>query len=486
MTGVASIHSRERHRIAVVGGGLAGLSAAWFLARAGAYVTLFEARQTLGGRLRSFTDDAAGMVVDTCQHLALGCCTEFLAFLKNLGLLQLVDRHRAIFFACEGGQVCRFAASPWLPPPLYLLPALGRLRMLTAAEKLALLRGAWRLATARVPIGQQPQESVDTFLRKHGQSENVIRRFWVPLLVSAASETLDRIPLRVARFVVREVFFRSRSGCELWIPNVPLRELCDRHIRRAIEKAGVQVYTGCAVKAIIPNQGRWHVCLAQNRQEVFDGVVLAVPWWTVSRLLPPTLKESLFGDRPPTSVGEDKFTAAAITGVHLWFDRSGFDVPYAVVPGRLAQWVFRPRFIAPKERQPQGTAHIRATGVDHPWWYCQVVISASHRLCVGSPGECLDSVLTELKACFPALRAARLMHSRIVTEPAAVLSVAPEACLRRPPQKTAEPGLALAGDWTDTGWPGTMESAVRSGRRAAEALLRDLRMTSAKEASRDI
>lgn len=464
----------------MVGGGLAGLSAAWFLARAGACVTLFEARQTLGGRLRSFTDLIAGTVVDTCQHLALGCCTEFLAFLKNLGLLQLVERHRAIFFACEDGELWRFVASRWLPRPLHLLPAVGRLQMLTAAEKLALLRGAWNLARSRDRIGQGPEESVDTFLRKHGQSENLVRRFWVPLLVSAASETLDRIPVSVARFVIREVFFRSRRGHELWIPTVPLGQLCDRHIRRALQKTGVRFHTGCAVKAIIPIQGGWQVGLAQNRQEVFDAVVLAVPWWSVPRLLPTRLKENLFGNRSATSVGEERPSAAAISGVHLWFDRPGFDLPHAVVPGRLAQWVFRPRFAAIED-----APHSGQTGGDHRWWYCQVVISAAHRLLPASE-QCIGDVVADLQACFPALRSARLMHSRIVTEPAAVFSVAPGACLRRLPQKTAKPGLALAGDWTDTGWPGTMESAVRSGRLAAEALLRDLRTISAKEMSSDV
>lgn len=457
---------QSRPRVAVVGGGMAGLSAAWFLTQGSHRVTLFEARHTLGGRVRSITDLVTGMVIDTCQHVVLGCCTEFLAWCRDLQLLDCFERHGRFYFVQEGQQTGVLEAPRSLPAPLHLLVALMRFPLLSAGEKWRLLAAAWRLARSRSPGAPVCEHQMtDEFLRSTGQTRRVVDTFWAPLLISAASETLENIPVALARQIVREMFFAHRNGHQLWLPRIPLSELCDRRIRRALEKKGVRIECGVPLRAVTRSDHGWQLLFSGQQVEVFDAVVLAVPWWVARRLLPQEVSECVFHGWPEQTHQRKSPEAAAISGVHLWFDRPGFDLPHAVLPGRLAQWVFRPAFALPCPGELKA---------EEDPWYCHVVISAAHRLLPETAEECIAQVVADLRACFPALRVAQLRHARLITEPAAVLSPRPEWWQRRPTQETGFPGLVLAGDWTATGWPGTMESAVRSGKQAASELARNM------------
>ncbi|WP_347242895.1 hydroxysqualene dehydroxylase HpnE [Thermogutta sp.] len=455
----------ERLRVAIVGGGLAGLATAWFLRNTDCEITLFEARRVLGGRVRSVRDPEIGQTVDTCQHVALGCCTEFLRFCREMHALDLFIRHRTLFFADYSGKICRFQAVRGLPAPFHLLPSVFRFSLVSPAERLALLRASWTLWKEGGKRSQQCRaEMTQPFLRRTGQSEKLVRIFWSPLLVSATSETLDRIPLSLTRMIVREVFIKNREGHELWIPRVPLSVMCDVHFRRRLEGVGVRIISGRSVRGISRCNNTWCLHFADGQTENFAAVVLAVPWWVAARLLPTELVNKILPNWP-TSRSRASPEACAITGVHLWFDRPGFSVPHAVLPYALSQWVFRPPFaetLRTESVNTSGDSHFAASP-----WYCHVVISASHRLTLGPPEECRDRVVRELQQTFAPLRSAKLLASRVITEPAAVLSPHPDWDDRRPPQDTGVPGLVLAGDWTATGWPGTMESAIRSARLAS-------------------
>lgn len=478
--------------VAIIGAGLAGLTAAWRLASAGFRVTVFEARTRLGGRLRSFAEPHMGQVVDACQHLALGCCHEFLKLLRQWELLPLFERHRTLYFVDQAGGVFPFSPSRLLPAPFHLLPALKRMRFLTPGERWSLIGAILRLCYRRQTAATTGfSEPFSEWLIRNKQSTRVIERFWKPILVSALSETPEHIPLRAARKVFRDGFLHSKTGYQLWIPKEPLSEIFDVILGKKLRQAGVTLVTGTVVRRLERVSNAWKIHCSPSSQRpagsldaIFDAVILAVPWRQAVKLLPPEIVDSVLPQwRKQLERAAAAEDASAITGIHLWFDRSCFQLPHAVLLDCRSQWVLRPPHsaglgrktpISPLDSDSPPATNAFAASDGQPAWYCHVVISASHRI-ARQPGEDWVTVaVNDLARCFPAIRQAQLLHGRSVTEPVAVLSPSEDWEKLRPSQQTAVPGLALAGDWTNTGWPGTMESAVRSGLAAAEAIIRSL------------
>jgi len=449
-------------RTAVIGGGAAGLAAAWTLVQAGCGVRLFEAKQYLGGRLGSFLDAPTGREIDRCQHLALGCCTELLRFFDRLGLRRHWRRQREIHFAASGGRAWRLRAFPLLPPPLHLLPSFLRLAFLSRADRFAILR-----AMVRLPRTSE-DGTIGAWLARHGQSPAAVRMFWEPLLLSALSDSLDQASLAVARKVVVEGLMRSRHGYELHLPRLSLRQLWDGEVAGRLQAAGVVISRGMAADALTPTSSGWLLRLSDGTTERCDAVVCAVPYHECARLFersgPPL-------DSEPAARLTFSPQPGEIIGVHLWLDRPGFFLPNAALLNTLSQWVFRPA----GEETASTKRGAERTAVCGQEWYCQVVISAAHAMSLPASTDLPGMTLRELKAVFPSLQDACLLRSRVVREKAAVSCPRPDWEAQRPPQKTRLPRLVLAGDWTATGWPGTMEGAVRSGFSAAEAILAELR-----------
>ncbi|MGQ9769972.1 MAG: hydroxysqualene dehydroxylase HpnE [Thermogutta sp.] len=455
---------------------MAGISAAWYLRKAGFQVTIFEARHRFGGRARSFYDSRMGNEVDTCQHIALGCCTAFLHFCRETRLLSFWERHRTFYFVDRAGQVHHFSPSRWLIPPLHLLPAVAQLRFLSLADRVSLLKGLYRLSREKE---SDHHTTMGEWLPTHRQSPYLIENFWTPILVSAVSERIEDIPLAVARKVLVEGLMATRDGFQLWVPTLPLSRLFDEAISTRLGEIGINLVKGAIVKSVCQRELLWKVELAHGSTLTFDGVVMAVPWRTALRVLPRELRNRVlphWEERIQDSQGRND--SCAITAVHLWFDLPCFPWPHAVLLGRRSQWVFRPGFVR-NTGLPRGASGHVNTGItaNANAWICQTVVSASHRLPKMTPEQWITVAVEELKAVFPAARKATFLHGRVVTEPAAVLSPAEEWNRLRPPQATSVPGLVLAGDWTATGWPGTMESAIRSGIAAAEAMTSHFRVT---------
>jgi len=445
--------------LAVVGGGLAGLGAAAAAVENGLHVELFEQGRHLGGRAGAFRDPKTKTPIDRCPHVAMGCCTNFLDFCRRTGVAGHLSTFRRLQFLSPDGKRHDFAPSRWLPAPLHLLPALLRLGQLRFGARLSIARAAWRLAREPAELSADG-ETIAAWLRRNGQSQRAIDRFWAPVLVSALSERLDRASLAAAKKVLADGFLGSRRACELIVPKVPLGEILDRDVGAWLEKQGVRVYRRTGIERIEADRRRaTGLLLRDGSRRAFDAVVLAVPWNRVTRLLPEPVQEA-----GPELREAGKLPPAPITGVHLWFDRPITPLPHAVLVERLTQWVFN--------RGPQPVS----TTAGDPSGHCyQIVISASHEQ-VGRPREeLLRKVLADLSAVWPVARGADLLHSRVITQPAAVFSPSPGVDLLRPVQQTPIANLALAGDWTATGWPATMESAVRSGYLAVEAVLESLR-----------
>lgn len=452
-------------RVVIVGGGLAGLATAAALAPHGLAVTLLESRPRWGGRASSFVDHTTGEPIDNCQHVALGCCTNFLHFCRSVGIEQSFRREERLTFVGPDGVPSDLSASP-LPAPLHLFPAFARLRFLTWPEK-------WRLALGLQALAKTDPAtcSNETFLhwlQRHRQPQAVIERFWHVVLVSALSETLDRIDVGHARKVFVDSFLRNRHGWEVWLPVVPLDELYETIVERGLTARGVVCRLQAGVRGIedrcsrIEDRNSLTVELRSGEVIEAEQVVLAVPQYVVRDLLPDAWREL------PLFAELDRLETAPISSVHLWFDRPITDMRHATFVDRVSQWLFNRSAI-----RRVGSAHLEPPPTENSHYY-QIVISASRDVIDRPQAETIQTVVDELAAVWPAVRDARLIHSRLVTEHKAVVSMLPDVDRWRPTQQSPIDNLHLAGDWTQTGWPGTMEGAVRSGYLAAESVLRRL------------
>lgn len=452
----------------IVGGGLAGLACAAALVERNQPVTLLESRPRLGGRASSFEDLQSQSLIDNCQHVSMGCCHEFNRFCETVGIADSFERAEQLYFigphqsgpvnADTRFQVNRFASSPALPTPLHLFPAFARLSYLNFREKRELAQGLKQLA--RTSVNPDDEPTMADWLQAHGQSQTVIDRFWNVVLVSALSESLDRISLSHARKVFVDGFLRARDSWQVLIPTTPLEQLYGTTISDWLTTRSTEIRLKTGVKQIHITDGKvTGVELRGGTHIDADRVVLAVPHQRVLDLLP-----AEFPGRAELSRIE-QLEAAPITSVHLWFDREITPLPHAVFVDCLSQWMFNRTQLMQQEHDGR--------------WYYQIVISASHQLTAAgrqgrSQEEIIQEVIAELTRIWPVTGEAQLLHSRMLTEHHAVFSVQPGVEQLRPAQRTQVAGLYLAGDWTSTGWPATMEGAVRSGLLAAEELLHDL------------
>lgn len=426
--------------IVVVGGGLAGLAAAAALAGRRCRVTLVEARRRCGGRAASFEDPVGGGLVDACQHVAMGCCTNFIDLCRWGGLDDALRRDRTLWFIGPEGDRSRCTATRLLPAPLHLAPLLFGMRHFSLPERVALARGMLRLARHRGVDGAGGATALEWLRTAGRQPDRVIRLFWQPVIESALGESIDLVSVAAARHVAVDGFLAHRDAADLIVPTEPLGQLFGERLTGRLEAAGVRVATGAPVTAIERAADGRVVAVRQGGESLpCDAVIVAVPWKAAGRLVPDVVP-----------AGDERLAGSPITAVHLWFDRDVVDVPHAVLVGRVSQWVFR--------GDPRG-------GPGH----CQVVISASRGLLQGDRGGLVDRVVAEVRDVFPAARQAVLRETKVVTDPTAVLSVRPGVEALRPAAVTRVSNLFLAGDWTATGWPSTMEGAVRSGRIAAAA-----------------
>jgi squalene-associated FAD-dependent desaturase len=480
--------------VAIAGGGLAGLAAACALADSGFRVTLFERRPYLGGRASSYEHPGTNEVVDNCQHVLFRVCTNLVEFYRRIGVEDKIRWYDEMTFIEPGGRTSVMRASP-LPAPLHTAPSFLRFPFLSAKDKLVISR-----AIAALTLTKQPDtgRSFQDWCRQHGQTENAIQRFWRPILVSALSEDLDLISISYAAQVVRESM-KSPEARHMGVPSIPLTGLYNRagdYIRT--RNGEIRFRNSLETFSPEPSQVRIRV---NEAEEVFDYLVLALPFDSLERVLPQS------PDSTPLREKLSHFESSPITGIHLWFDRQISNLDHAVLLDRTIQWMFhKSRLLAtraamvslagknegdaPGHREEDARAardrvghdFSRAVNATPPenralapaggGSYIELVVSASKDLIDKSRTAIVDLALKEVREFFPAAGAANLVKSTVIKELHATYSPRPGIDAYRPQQSTAWPRVFLAGDWTATGWPATMEGAVRSGYLAAEALTR--------------
>ena len=431
-------------KVAVIGGGLAGLATATCLADSGCEVDIYESRGFLGGRATSWpvpspsdtqaeADQADSEVIDNCQHVLLRCCNNLLDFYGRLGVADRVQYHSQFIFIEPGGRMSTMRRG-FLPAPAHFAESFLGLNFLSFQDKLAVSRAMgcipseWRNRTDLDRITM-----LDWLGEKH-QPQAAIDRFWHPILVSAVNEELQTMAAAHGLQVFWLGMLSRSDSYQMGLPSVPLRELYS-------EKGlgpNVQIHYRTPITAISIRNGQVSGLESSGGSIVADYYVSALPFERVQALA------------PGLPVQWKAFEHSPITGIHIWFDRPVTNLPHAALLDRTIQWMFNKR----------------------GGRYIQLVVSASRGLTEMSKQEIVKLAVRELAEFLPAVRLAQVEKSQVIKEVRATFSAKPCLDAFRPDADTILPNFFLAGDWTRTGWPATMEGAVRSGYLAAEAVTR--------------
>ena len=440
--------------VIVVGAGFAGLSAAVRLTKRGAKVLVLEARARLGGRATAFNDRDTGELVDNGQHVLLGCYTDTLRFLGDIGALDNVDvaRQLSVTMVDREGRRSQLAC-PTLPSPLHLLAGILEWDALTWSDRLSALRMSGPLRRARQALkpgstilAASPGETVAGWLERNGQSARLCEMLWEPLALAALNQSVHEAAAPPFARVLAEMFGPDPKAAAIVLPAKPLHQMYAEPARTFIERAGGEVRTGAAATIVLGRVDPIAV-EALGRRWTPGGVVCAVPWFALGGVL----SGETAALRDVVSAAQ-RMSSSPIVTVNLWFDRVVMDEPFIGLPGRAMQWVFDKRQVF------GGTAS-----------HLSLVSSGASPLVDKSNDELVAAAHRELSEALPEVRAATLVRATVIREPRATFSLAPGQPAR-PDVVTRVPGLLLAGDWIDTGLPATIESAVRSGHRAADAI----------------
>jgi len=426
------------------------MSAACALAEAGLRVRLLERRGYLGGRASSYKHPGVEETIDNCQHILFGCCTNLIGFYRRIGVIDRIHWTRTMTMIEPGGQRTVLGPSSWLPAPLHGLPSLLRAKALSRDDKKALMRAFQALMR---PVSPDSTETLGEWLKRSGQTPGAIERFWRLVIASALNADVDTIALPYAAKVIRELFLNSAQAGSMGMSTVPLSQLY-LGAEQYLQARHSQLALGAGVDSAVWDEetSQWTLGTRYGAY-VADFLVLALPFEGMAKLLP---------QMPPAEGAAElagkieKHEHGPICSAHLWFDREITGLDHAVLLDREIHWMYNKSRLQPW-RESKGS-------------YLELVVSASHKFAAMTREEAIELAVRELAEFFPAVSRAKLEKAALVKEVRATFTVPPGIDAFRPTSASPWPNCVLAGDWTATGWPSTMESAARSGHLAAEAV----------------
>ena len=441
-------------RVAVIGGGLAGIAAALDCADAGVRVTLLEVRPRLGGAVYSFERD--GLRIDNGQHVFLRCFHAYCALLARLGSERMValQPRLEIPLVRPGGEVSVLRRSG-LPAPLHLAGTLLRYRHLTLRERLGAVRAAMALGRLDPRAPELDRQTLGAWLAAHGQSPRATAVLWDLIALPALNLPADQASLALAAFVFKRGLLEHADAGDIGFHRRPQSEIVGEPAERALRAAGVDVRLGWRAERVVAGDGRFEVEGGQPSVSA-DAAIVALPRTRAASLIEPL--------DPANAARALKLRDTPIVNLHVVYDRNVCELPFVGGVESPVQYVF--------DRSDAG-------GVDAGTQYLAVSLSGADEEMGMSVDELRARYLPALAELFPRARAARVERFLATREHAATLRAEPGAGALRPGPHTAVPGLALAGAWTDTGWPATLESAVLSGHAAARCALEGVGLVSA-------
>ena len=460
--------SGSQREVVVVGAGVAGLAAANALASAGERVTVLERRPYVGGRAYSYLHPALDEVVDS-QHVLVGCCNNLIEFCDAAGLAEKIRWYDRQTYLEPAGAGRRVRASTIelssLPAPMQYAGSFLKASMLGVGDKLGIARGLMELMDG---TPGSDDESVAQWYGRTGQTERAIRHFWEPLILATLNDGAENCSMKYAGKVFYELFLKTATGGRLGIPTVPLSEFYAAGADLVRAKGG-RVELRASVEQLTQlADGRWKIGYGDTTL-IADDVVLALPFEQTQKLVSGMSVQDARGEEVRAELlGKmERFTHSPLISILLWFDRQITDLDHAWLLNSTIQWFFH-------------KSRIRGYGPERGS-YVELVIAGSRTELTMTREQILGPALVELKRFFPEVGRARLLKSGILKEARATFSVVPGLDVYRPGQRTELPGLFLAGDWTATEWPSTMEGAVRSGRLAAGEVVGECERFMARE-----
>jgi len=440
-----------RLRVAIVGGGLAGIAAALQLADADYQPIIIESRKMLGGRATSVVDPRNNQLIDNCQHVLMGCCTNLIDLYDRLGVIDTIQWHKELYWTMSNGEIDTVKANR-LPAPLHLARAFAKMRFLNANQRKQIQKATWRI----IRLGSKGRfkwrdRTFIEFLKYCKQDESTIRMFWDVVITSACNLDVKRVSAAHAIQVFQQGFLANRWSYTMGLATVPLVELYST-VEKSIEAVGGEIQFSTSAKAISFDGSRVTGVVTSSDFVEASAVIAAVPPDRLEKLVSHTIKAA---DNRLQAL--DQFQTSPILGVHLWFDQQVMDLPHLVIADSGVQWLFN------KGTDDQSRQHLHA------------VISAADSWMELTEQEIVKRVMEDIHRALPNSIGIEPIQARSIKEKRATFAATPEIENYRPSAAASYVGvggggiknLYLAGDWCDTGWPATMEGAVRSGYAAA-------------------
>jgi squalene-associated FAD-dependent desaturase len=438
-----------KKEVLIIGGGFAGLSAGVELVNRGHQVTLIERRGHLGGRAYSFKDPVSGATLDNGQHILMGCYKDTLQFLETIGTRDKLkfQSNLTVDFAAPGLAPSTFRTLP-LPAPLHLLSGFWLFRRFSLRDKLAVLKMKKAFGRSNGDLASLDRKSITEWLKSLGQTDPLLERFWDPLTLAALNDRPELSSAALFHAVLKEALFSGRKGSRIALPKVGLSDLYTEAARDYIERKGGQFLLKSPVlKLHFRGRDFSEVELEGGRRVSAEVILVTVPFTALRKMLP---EEFVYRD--PFFATLPKLRASPIVAVNLWYDRPITRRPFVGLWNTKMHWVFN------------------KTDAFGGQPYLSLVVSGAREELHTPAPRLIETAVSELQSVFPEAREAKLLRATVSKEPEATMAPAVGVEKLRLPQKTPYRNFFLAGDWTATGLPATIESAVRSAKKAVELI----------------